>query len=203
MTRRSIAIATAILMTSSCAYAQVSGPGMSNPNFGIGMTSPLGMSPSGTSVGPTGIPLGATELATPGVSMGPSAPFGFASSAACAGAGAIGTANAMTGTPTSSGLFDASGVGISTGTTQLGATGSMSTATASVSTATCGQASTVGNATASQSSPSTPATSQLGMPTIPLGSTELSNGGVSPAPCPAAGFTAPSTMGMPMSSGAC
>jgi hypothetical protein len=41
-------------------------------------------------------------------------------------------------------------------------------------------------------------TSQLGVPTIPMGSTELSNPGLSPAPCPATGNTAQST-----SSGAC
>jgi hypothetical protein len=39
---------------------------------------------------------------------------------------------------------------------------------------------------------------QLGVPTIPMGSTELSNPGLSPAPCPATGNAAIST-----SSGAC
>jgi hypothetical protein len=43
MTRRLIAIATAIFVTSSCAYAQVSGMGTPSPNFGMGTTSPLGM----------------------------------------------------------------------------------------------------------------------------------------------------------------
>jgi hypothetical protein len=38
-----------------------------------------------------------------------------------------------------------------------------------------------------QSSTATPANSQLGVPAIPLSSTELSNPGLSPAPCPATG----------------
>ena len=205
MTRRLIAIATAFFVTSSCAYAQVSGMGTPSPSFGMGMTSPLGMSPSGALVGPTGIPLGATELATPGVSPGPSSPYGLTSTTACSSTGFPGMGNAMTGTSNSTALFDAGGVGISTDTTQLGttATGPMSTTTAPASTTTCGQASSVGNATSLQSSTSTPATFRLGIGTIPMGSTELTNPGLSPAPCPATGFTARSTMGTPMSSGAC
>jgi hypothetical protein len=39
---------------------------------------------------------------------------------------------------------------------------------------------------------------RLGVPMIPMGSTELSNPGLSPAPCPATGNTAQSA-----SSGAC
>jgi hypothetical protein len=53
----------------SPAFAQVGG--MSVPTPGIAATSPLGMSGAlqpGTSVGPTGIPLGATELPSPGIS---------------------------------------------------------------------------------------------------------------------------------------
>jgi hypothetical protein len=45
MTRRLIAIATAIFVTSSCAYAQVGG--MGTPIAGMGTTSPFGMSTSG------------------------------------------------------------------------------------------------------------------------------------------------------------
>jgi hypothetical protein len=74
MTRRLIAIATAIFVTSGCAYAQVGGMGTATP--GIGTTSPLGMRTSGGAVAPTGIPLGAAPLATPGVSSGPTIPMG-------------------------------------------------------------------------------------------------------------------------------
>jgi len=70
MTRGLIAIATAIFVTSGCAYAQVGG--MGTPPPGMGTTSPLGMGTSGTAVAPTGIPLGAAPLATPGVTSGAS-----------------------------------------------------------------------------------------------------------------------------------
>src|SRR5436309_9448445 len=169
MTRRLIAIATAIFVTSSCAYAQVGG--MGTPSAGMGMTSPLGMGGAGTAGVPTGIPLGAAPLATPGVSSGSS--NGVASATACSSP-SIGSA--MTG---STAQFDNSGVGIMTGATLPGSAAPVTT--------TCGPASAAPSASASQSSTSTP--SQLGVPTIPMGSTELSNPGLSPAPCAATGNT--------------
>lgn len=193
MTGRLIAIVTAVFVTSS-AYAQVGGMGMASPTPGMGTTSPLGMSTSGGAVAPTGIPMGAAPLATPGVSSGTS--NGVASATACSSPGtgsamtSPGIGSAMAGTSGSTALFDSSGVGIMTGATQPG--------TAAPITTTCGPASAAGSATSSQSSTATPATSQLGVPTIPMGSTELSNPGLSPAPCPATGNTALST-----SSGAC
>src|SRR6266567_1392135 len=169
MTRRLIAIATAIFVTTSCAHAQ--GRGMGTPTPGVPTTSPLGMSTSGTAVAPTGIPLGAAPLATPGVSSGSF--NGVASATACSSPG---MGSAMTGTSGSTALFDNSGVGIMTGATQPGSAAPVTT--------TCGPASATGNATSLQSSASTPATSKPG---IPMGSTELSNPGLSPAPCPATG----------------
>src|SRR6266403_2845732 len=171
MTRCLIAITTAIFLASSCAYAQVSGMGTSAPSAGMGMTSPLGMSSSGTAGAPTGIPLGATPLASPGVSAGAS--NGVASATACSSPG---VASAMSGTSGSTALFDNSGVGIMTGATLPGSAGPF--------TPTCGGALATGSATSLQSSASTPATSKPG---IPMGSTELSNPGLSPAPCPATG----------------
>ena len=173
MTRGLIAIATAIFVTSGCAYAQVGGMGTATP--GMGTTSPLGMSTSGGAVAPTGIPLGAAPLATPGVSSGFS--NGVASATACSSPG---MGSAMTGTSGSTALFDNSGVGIMTGATQPGSAAPIAT--------TCGGASARGSATSSQSSTST--SSQLGVPTIPMGSTELSNPGLSPPPCAATGNTA-------------
>ena len=185
MTRRLIAIATAMFVTSSSAHAQIGG--MSAPMPGMGTTSPLGMSTSGTTVAPTGIPLGAAPLATPGVTSGTS--NGIASTTACSSPGA---ASAMTspGMGGSTTLFDDSGVGVMTGATQPGSAAPITTA--------CGPASATGSLSSSLSNGSAPATSQLGVPTIPMGSTELSNPGLSPAPCPATGNTAQST-----SSGAC
>jgi len=79
----------------------------------------------------------------------------------------------------STALFDNSGVGIMAGATQPGSAAPVTTA--------CGGASVGASGTPSQSSASTPVNSQLGVPTIPMGSTELSNPGLSPAPCPATG----------------
>jgi hypothetical protein len=179
VTRHLIAVATAILVSSSCAYAQVRG---STPAPAVPTTSPFGMSTSGTAVAPTGIPLGAAPLATPGVSSGTS--NGVASATACSSPGVGST---MTGTSGSTAQFDASGVGVMTGATLPGAAAPITT--------TCSPTSATGSAAASQSSTSTPATSQLGVPTIPIGSTELSNPGLSPAPCPATGNTASTSSG--------
>jgi hypothetical protein len=182
---RLIAMATAMFVGLSCAHAQVGGMGALTPNAGMGTTSPLGMSTSGTTVAPTGIPLGAAPLATPGVTSGTS--NGVASATACSspGMGAM-TSSGMGSTA----LFDNSGVGLMTGATQPGSAAPVTTA--------CGGASPGASGTSWQSSTSTPVNSQLGVPTIPIGSTELSNPGLSPAPCPATGNTAQST-----SSGAC
>jgi hypothetical protein len=182
MTRRLIAIATAIFVTTSCAYAQGRGMATPTPNVGMGATSPFGMSTSGTAVAPTGIPLGAAPLATPGVSSGTG--NGVASATACSSPG---MGSAMTGASSSTALFDNSGVGIMTGATLPGAAAPVTT--------TCAPAAGASSATSSQSSTSTPATSQLGVPTIPIGSTELSNPGLSPAPCPATGNTASTSSG--------
>jgi hypothetical protein len=64
------------LLGVGAASAQVGGPGPS----ALGATSPLSMG-SGMQVAPTGIPLGATEMATPGTSPAPSADLGCASAA--------------------------------------------------------------------------------------------------------------------------
>jgi len=184
MTRRLIAITAAMFVTSSCAYAQIGG--MSAPTPGMGTTSPLGMSTSGTAVAPTGIPFGAAPLATPGVTSGTF--NGVASATACASPGM--SAMTSSGMGGSTALFDNSGVGIMTGATQPGSAAPITTA--------CGAASAGASGTSSQSSTSTSVSSQLGLPTIPMGSTELTNPGLTPAPCPATGNTASST-----SSGAC
>ena len=181
---RLIAIATAMFVGLSCAHAQVGGMGALTPNAGMGTTSPLGMSTSGT-VAPTGIPLGAAPLATPGVTSGTS--NGVASATACSSPGMGAMTSSGIG---STALFDNGGVGLMTGATQPGSAAPVTT--------TCGGASPVASGTSWQSSTSTPVNSQLGVPTIPVGSTELSNPGLSPAPCPATGNTAQST-----SSGAC
>ena len=187
MRRRLLAISTAIVVTSGCAYAQV-GMGTASPNSGMGATSPLGMSTSGGMFAPTGIPLGAAPLATPGVSSGSSV-------GACSPTSTV-TGNAMNSTA----LFSGDGIGVF-GTTTTGTVPTSSNT--GLSSNMCGQAPAAGSTASSQSSASSNptssnGTSQLGVPTIPMGSTELSNPGLSPAPCPSTSNTALST-----SSGAC
>jgi len=175
MTQRLISMIAAIFVGPSLAYAQVGGMGTPAPSAGMGMTSPLGMSTFVTAAAPTGIPVGAVPLATPGVSSGSS--NGVASATACSNAG---IASAMTG---ATALFDNSGVGIMTGATLPGRAAPVTT--------TCGPASAAPSAAAWKSSTS----SQRGIPTIPMGSTELSNPGLSPAPCPATGDTSATPSG--------
>src|ERR1700712_3239424 len=57
------------LVVCNVAMAQVSG--MASPTPTLAATSPLGMATTGSPVSPTGIPLGSTEIASPGVSPAP------------------------------------------------------------------------------------------------------------------------------------
>jgi hypothetical protein len=196
MTRALILATTAILLSYGPGHAQMSVPG-AGP--GMGSTSPLGMS-SGASIGPTGIPIGATELATPGISPGPvSGTSTTFTGATCPGTAmgntttgtspsSMGTGSTMTtGTSSSTGLFNPGGVG--TDATQLG-----SSSLSSMSSSTCTQ--TTGTGTTTSPTPSTSTTGTvLGIPAIPLGSTGIGNAGLSPAPCPATGYTSSATSG--------
>lgn len=70
MNRYILPIALTVILSGGSAMAQVGGqtdPGVASP---LGLTSPLGLAP-GSRVSPTGLPMGATELATPGVSPPP------------------------------------------------------------------------------------------------------------------------------------
>jgi hypothetical protein len=73
MRRILIAAMQAALFGCIPAFAQVGG--MGSPTPGIGATSPLGMAP-GSPVPPAGIPMGATELASPGLSPAPAGTIG-------------------------------------------------------------------------------------------------------------------------------
>jgi hypothetical protein len=146
----------------------------------IGITSPLGIGP-GTPVTATGIPLGATELATPGVSPSTSSnpspgsmTAATTTTTACsAGSSTIGSGATMSGESPATGgvsgpsvptpLFDGAGI---SGT----ASGTCANATASTS------------PTGSASSPTLASRSMVGRVGIPMGSTELATGGLSPLP---------------------
>ena len=203
MTRVLMAATAAYLLTCGFASAQVGGTGPSP----LGMTSPLGTGPAAP-VPPTGIPLGTTELGSVGVSpttsgTSPLSPPTTSSTATCAGINS--TAGNLSGgsstgasSPASGSLFDGGSLaGTASGTCAGIATGP-----------------TGGPASSASSPTGMGSTSPNGRVGIPMGSTELGVGGVSPPPAtptpnPSApvstfGSTTPCpTTGMSTSSGSC
>jgi hypothetical protein len=174
MRRLWMAVAIAALGCSP-AFAQVGGTSVPTP--GIAATSPLGMSGSsqtGTSVGPTGIPLGATELASPGISPMLSDPTGMmGSTCSVDGSASTGISGGISGVST----YDGGGLAVGGG--MLGG-----------SAAPCSAAS---SGVASSASPS--GASRTG---IPRGSVEIGSAGVSPLitlPAPAASSSPMGTLG--------
>ena len=155
----------------SPAFSQVGG--MADPTPGIAATSPLGVIP-GASVPPTGIPLGATELASPGLSpltAGTAGMAGFGSTCSAGGSPSSGISGAST--------YDGGGMGLGMGASLPG------------SGVICGTSS--GGSTAAMSSTASGNVARTG---IPLGSVEIGNAGVSPlvvVPTPSA---SPSMMGI-------
>jgi hypothetical protein len=179
MKRFLIAAVTCSLLGSGPAFAQV---GMiTGAPTSPGITSPLGF---GAPVGATGIPLGATELATPGVSpslAGTAALGSMTASTACPGIGA--SAQSTTSVPGTSGLGTSTAGSVTAGVAvptplfdSAGMTGNASGTCAS------GSAISSSSPTASASSPTSLGSTTVGRAGIPLGSTELSPGGLSPLP---------------------
>jgi hypothetical protein len=148
-------------------FAQVGGVGIPTP--GIGATSPLGMTP-GSPVAPTGIPLGATELASPGLSPAPTGPMvlpGYGNTCSA-------IAREATGSSGTSSVFDGGGMGTTAGAgTGMGMTASSSTGAAAI----CG---TTGGNASSSSAMSSPSPSGAVRTGIPLGAVEMGNAGISP-----------------------
>src|SRR5262245_23534492 len=177
---RMLAIATTfVFLSCGSALAQISG---STP-APLGITSPLGIGPAPAVPG-TGIPLGATEFNSPGVSPMTSgvSPLGAAplSTTICSGINSL-TGNlsggAMTGSSVGSGMSNA---GTSASSMTFDGGGNVGTASG-----TCAgiAGSTSGQAAASASSPTmATSSSSVGRVGIPMGSTELGVGGLSPAP---------------------
>lgn len=207
------AISLIAFFNSPIAFAQTAGATRSmtaSPTPTIGATSPLGIAPNAP-VGGTGVPLGATELATPGVSAsGVGTPASNVSNApACpalttnvAGtSGEIGMTAPAGSTGANGGSFDGGGL-----TTAMGSTTSGTTSGAMV--ANCSPASM--NAPSATAPTSAVVTGGVARPGIPLGSTEINNLGVSPpavvqpvdpnasiqtSPCAATGMSGTSAMG--------
>src|ERR1700736_1199695 len=194
-----IAAVLPALFVSNVAMAQVSG--MATPTPTMGATSPLGIA-SGSSVSPTGIPMGAAEIASPGVSPLPAnstgtiampgsgttcstlgtSPSGLSGAAAsCDGGGtAVGPATpataAASGPPATSGTSMSSGISSSSG---MSTTSGMLDTTGLSGMCGSGSSSVASSSTPTSTSPTTPGGSaRTG---IPLGSFEIGNLGVSSA----------------------
>jgi hypothetical protein len=172
MIRTLIAAIATVLLGCGAAFSQI-GTGAPVPSP-LGITSPLGMAP-GSPVPPAGTPMGATELASPGLSSAPAGTIGATGS----GTTCLAMGNPSPGLSGSSATFDGGGTGTGTGTSLPGS--------AALSGA-CGTSSTSSAAT----SPASPG----GLPRagIPLGSVEIGNAGVSqllivPAPMPSPSMT--------------
>ena len=159
----------ALLLGCGAAFAQMAPPIVGAP--AMGATSPLGVLGATSSVGPVGIPMGATELAPGGLSPAPLDPT--ASTDPCFSAGVSSTTTGSTST------FD--GSGMNPGTTQGLASFGLSSGPMGLS-GSCGPGTSAGTASGTAS------TSILGGATagalpgggILLGATELNNAGVSP-----------------------
>src|SRR6266849_1270560 len=181
--RMRVALIAAILpalVICNAANAQVSG--MVSPTPTIGATSPLGIT-TGSTVSPTGIPLGSTEIASPGVSPAPLVTGTVSMSGSGASCSTLGTS--PSGMYGSTATYDGGGMAMGTAAPGTSATSGMSTTSGMLETSgmsgMCGSGS---SSIASSSTPSSTSPTTLGGAArtgIPLGSTEIGNLGVSSA----------------------
>src|SRR4029077_10078155 len=180
MTRFFITLIMAVSLYSGSAVGQVSVVGGAPGPSPLGMTSPLGVGPAAP-VASTGIPLGATELVPSGTSPG-ATPTGLSTSdiAVCSGFGGS-IPEAAFGAPMTGTSSTTSSTTPSTGLTTV-FDGSGNTGTPSGTCAPAGSTAT-SRPTASASSPTGMAVGgPVGRVGIPLGSTALAAGGLSPPP---------------------
>jgi hypothetical protein len=194
-----IAAVLPALLSCNVAMAQVGATATPTPT--LGATSPLGLG-TGSTVSPTGIPFGATEIASPGISPAPADATGTISMPTSIGTtcSTVGTApSSMFGSTTS---FDGGGMAVGTASPATAATAGTSSSGLSMSTAipatsgvsttsgmleTSGMSGMCGSGSSSIASSSTPTSTSPITPGgaartgIPLGSTEIGNLGVSSA----------------------
>jgi hypothetical protein len=168
--RHALMVATlAALFGCTPAFAQVSGTGAASGSaLGIGQTSPLGVMGSSPSVGPIGIPLGATEFQPGGISPVPSGTL--------LGTSCSATGSAASGMSGSTSTFDGGGA---TGTAMAGGAPSLGTCSMGLGSGSSDPTQT--GASAAPSGGSGPG--QLGGRSgIPMGATQLGSAGLSPTP---------------------
>ena len=177
MIRTLIAAIATVLLGCGAAFSQI-GTGAPVPSS-LGITSPLGMAP-GSPVPPAGIPLGTTELASPGLSPAPTATLGMTGNdTTCLAVG-----SPSPGISGSSMIYDGGGMGLGTGTSLPGSAPTPGP---------CGSGSS-GGASLSAATPSA-LPGGVARTGIPLGSVEIGNAGVSPSTVVPAPSPYPSTMG--------
>jgi len=175
-----VAVIPALVLCNSAARAQVTG--MASPTPSIAATSPLGLG-TGAGVSQTGIPLGATEIASPGVSPTPGATGAMSMPGSGTTCSTLGTSpSGMFGSTSS---YDGGGMAVGSVAPATGATSGMSATPGMVQTAGvsgmcgAGSSSVVSSSTPTATSPTTPGGgARTG---IPLGSIEIGNLGVSAA----------------------
>jgi hypothetical protein len=176
MARLAMVITAAVLLGCGSAYAQVGGISIS-PGPALGITSPLGLGP-GSPVGPSGIPMGATELASPGVSPTISGTFpAIGGITTCSDAGgSLPQASSGMGTSMPGNSSDS---GMSTGSTSSLFDGG---GTSGPGSGTCaGSASTpLPEIPSASSLTGMGAGTSVGRVGIPMGSTEVGVAGLSP-----------------------
>lgn len=180
MPMRSSLIAAALPALLFCNVAMAQGIPAATPS--LSPTSPLGLG-TGSTVSPTGIPLGATELASPGISPAPTGVTGtIAMPGSTTSCSAVGTSpSTMSG---STSTYDGGGLAVGGATPAAAAPSGMSTSVI------CSSAS--GSAAASSAAtPISPTTTGgVAQTGVPLGSTEIGNLGVSSAaPVPTIGVS--------------
>src|SRR5712671_3250765 len=178
-----IAAVLPALFVCNGAMAQVSG--MAAPTPTMGATSPLGLG-TGSSVSPTGIPMGATEIASPGVSPMPTSVTGTiampGSGTTCSTAG-----TSPSGMYGSTATYDGGGTAMSATSTSSGTSATSGMPTTSGMPETSGMSGMCGSGSSSIASSSTPTSTSPTTPGgaartgLPLGSTEIGNLGVSSA----------------------
>lgn len=185
-----IAVVLPTLLACNVAMAQ----GIPAPTPSVGPTSPLGLGTT-PAASPTGIPLGATELASPGISPAPTGVTGtIAMPGSTTSCSTVGTSpSTMYG---STSTYDGGGMsgggatpatapapGMPTSGMSASSGGSMATGTLDTSgmSGMCGSGSgsVAASSTPTSTSPTTPG--GIAGASIPLGSTEIGNLGVSSA----------------------
>jgi hypothetical protein len=182
MRREMMAATLALLFGCNPVFAQVGG--MAAPTPVIGATSPLGITPN-SPTSPVGIPMGATELASPGLSPALTGTLGMTGGGMTCGA--LGDSSSTV--PAASSTYDGGGMAMGNGSSLVDATAIPGM---------CGTASSSSAPTTTTLSPSPGGASKAG---IPLGSVEIGNAGISPMLAVPAPSPLLSTMGYPSMSG--